>query len=70
MSLPAGHEVDVREAVHDAARRARVAARTLASLTTADKDRALHSAADAVLAHAEAILDANAEDLAAARLAR
>jgi glutamate-5-semialdehyde dehydrogenase len=69
MSLPAGHEVDVREAVHDAARRARVAARTLASLTTADKDRALHSAADAVLAHAGTILAANAEDLASARTA-
>ena len=41
---------DLRQQVHDAARRARVAARTLASLTTADKDRALHAAADAVLA--------------------
>jgi len=74
MSVHAGHDVagqDVaaREVVHDAARRARVAARTLASLTTADKDRALHTAADAVLAHAEAILAANAEDLAIARAA-
>jgi len=58
---------DVRETVHDAARRARIAARTLGSLTTEVKDRALHAAADAVLAHAEAILAANAEDLQSAR---
>ena len=37
---------DVRSQVHDAARRARVAARTLGSLTTTAKDRALHAAAD------------------------
>ena len=41
---------DLREQVHDAARRARVAARTLGTLSTATKDRALHAAADAVLA--------------------
>ena len=58
---------DVRETVHAAARRARIAARTLGSLTTEVKDRALHAAADAVLAHAEAILAANAEDLQSAR---
>jgi glutamate-5-semialdehyde dehydrogenase len=58
---------DVRETVHDAARRARIAARTLGSLTTEVKDRALHAAADAVLAQAEAILAANAEDLQSAR---
>lgn len=40
---------DVRETVHAAARRARTAARTLATLTAADKNRALHAAADAVL---------------------
>ena len=60
---------DVRLAVHDAARRARVAARVLATLTTAVKDRALHAAADAVLAGAEGILAANAADLDAARAA-
>ena len=60
---------DVRQAVHDAARRARVAARVLATLTTAVKDRALHAAADAVLAGAEGILAANAADLDAARAA-
>ncbi|TGD90644.1 glutamate-5-semialdehyde dehydrogenase [Mycolicibacterium sp. CH28] len=61
--------LDLREQVHDAARRARVAARGLASLTTTVKDRALHAAADAVLAHAHSILAANADDLEVARAA-
>ncbi len=56
----------VREAVHDAARRARVASRTLAQLTTAQKDAALHAAADALLAAKDTVLGANAEDIAAA----
>ena len=60
-------DLDARAAVHDAARRARVAARTLGSLTTVDKDRGLHAAADAVLAHTHQILAANARDLQAAR---
>lgn len=60
---------DVREIVHAAARRARTAARTLATLTTADKNRALHAAADAVLGHSDRILAANAADLKAARAA-
>ncbi|BBY61495.1 glutamate-5-semialdehyde dehydrogenase [Mycolicibacterium sarraceniae] len=60
---------DVRDQVLDAARRARVASRSLGSLTTTVKDRALHAAADAVLAHADAILAANAADLDAARAA-
>ena len=59
----------VRDTVHAAARRARAASRVLATLSTEDKDRALHAAADAVLAHAHQILAANAEDLAAARAA-
>ena len=67
MSAQAG--TDLRQGVHDAARRARVAARTLATLPTAVKDHALHAAADALLAHADDILAANAEDLAAARAA-
>ena len=72
MSVHAGHDVAgpdvaVRDTVHDAARRARVAARALGSMTTAVKDRALHAAADAVLANVDRILAANAEDLAAAR---
>src|SRR6478752_6962839 len=60
-------EVELREQVHDAARRARVAARTLGTLTTATKDRALHAAADSVLARVDQILTANAEDVDAAR---
>jgi glutamate-5-semialdehyde dehydrogenase len=59
----------LRQDVHDAARRARVAARILASVPTAVKDRALHAAADEILAHAEQILAANADDLDAARAA-
>jgi len=55
----------VRETVHDAARRARVASKALALLTTAEKNAALHAAADAVLAAVPAVLQANAEDLAA-----
>ncbi|MBB3603189.1 glutamate-5-semialdehyde dehydrogenase [Mycolicibacterium sp. BK556] len=62
-------QVDLRDQVHDAARRARVASRTLGSLTTTVKDRALHAAADAVLAHVHQILAANAADLDAARAA-
>jgi len=67
MSLHTEAGADVRETVHSAARRARVAARTLGSLTTAVKDRALHAAADAVLAHTHQILAANVADLEAAR---
>ena len=59
----------MRQEVHDAARRARVAARTLATLSTATKNRALHAAADALLARTHDILAANAEDLDAARAA-
>jgi len=55
--------------VHDAARRARVAMRTLGSLTTTAKNRALHAAADAVLAHTHQILAANERDLDTARAA-
>jgi glutamate-5-semialdehyde dehydrogenase len=58
---------DLRSQVHDAARRARVAARTLATLPTQTKNRALHSAADAVLAQVHNILAANQRDLDAAR---
>ena len=67
MSLQTEAAADVRETVHAAARRARTAARTLGSLTTAVKDRALHAAADAVLAHTHQILAANATDLENAR---
>jgi len=55
--------------VHDAARRARVAARELATLSTDTKNSALHAAADNVLRDEGAILAANAEDLAIAKAA-
>ncbi len=59
----------LREAVHDAARRARAASKTLALLTRTEKDAALHAAADAVLAATPSVLLANDEDLAAGRAA-
>ncbi len=62
-------DTDLRAEVHDAARRARAAARDLGILTTTVKDRALHTAADAVLGAVDAILAANAEDLDTARAA-
>ncbi len=71
MSLQAPESVqfEVREQVHAAARRARIASRVLGTLTTAVKDRALHAASDAVLSHTHQILAANAEDLETARAA-
>src|SRR5882757_1968202 len=69
MSVQAASLPDLRQEVHDAARRARVAARRLACMPTAVKDRALHAAADEILAHRDQILAANAEDLNAARTA-
>ncbi|HET7742032.1 MAG TPA: glutamate-5-semialdehyde dehydrogenase [Mycobacterium sp.] len=69
MSVDAAVDADLRLQVHDAARRARVAARVLGTLDTATKDRALHAAADSVLAQVDAVLAANAADLDAARAA-
>jgi glutamate-5-semialdehyde dehydrogenase len=69
MKVLAGQDVDMAAVVHDAALRARLAARMLGTLATARKNTALHSAADAVLAHGEEILAANAGDVAAARTA-
>ena len=69
MSVQAPSLPDLRSQVHDAARRARVAARTLATLSTETKNRALHAAADAVLARVHEILAANEQDLEAARAA-
>ncbi len=69
MSLEAPTLTGLRETVHDAAKRARVAGRTLATLSTVIKDRALHAAADAVLTHAEQIIAANGRDLETARAA-
>ncbi len=67
MSVQAPSAPDLRQEVHDAARRARVAARRLATLPTAVKDRALHAAADELLANCDRILAANAEDIEGAR---
>ncbi|VBA53057.1 Gamma-glutamyl phosphate reductase [Mycobacterium pseudokansasii] len=67
MSVQAPSQPDLRQEVHNAARRARVAARLLASTPTVVKDRALHAAADEILSRADQILAANAEDLNAAR---
>ncbi|OAT69127.1 gamma-glutamyl-phosphate reductase [Mycobacteroides immunogenum] len=58
---------DLRAHVHDAARRARVAARTLARLTSDAKDAALLAAADALVAATDSIIAANADDLRRAR---
>jgi glutamate-5-semialdehyde dehydrogenase len=69
MSVQAPAVSDLRQQVHDAARRARVAARELATLGTETKNSALHAAADNLLRDAQAILHANAEDLAAAKAA-
>lgn len=69
MNVDAPVDSDLRLQVHDAARRARVAARVLGTLNSATKNRALHAAADSVLAQVDAVLAANAADLDAARAA-
>jgi glutamate-5-semialdehyde dehydrogenase len=66
MSLQAPSRPDLRQEVHNAARRARAASRALALLPTVAKDQALHSAAEAITASTRLILAANAEDLKAA----
>jgi glutamate-5-semialdehyde dehydrogenase len=58
---------DEREDVLGAARRAKEAAAELAPLPRAAKDRALAAMADALDAHADVVLAANASDVAAAR---
>jgi glutamate-5-semialdehyde dehydrogenase len=69
MSLQAPSVPGLRQQVQDAARRARVAARELATLGTAAKNSALHAAADNVLREAASVLEANLDDLAAAKAA-
>ncbi|MGB6207353.1 glutamate-5-semialdehyde dehydrogenase [Mycobacterium sp.] len=69
MTVHAPSAPDLRQQVHQAARRARVAARVLASLPTVAKDQALFVAADAVIANTDRILAANADDVNAARAA-
>ncbi|MGQ0845802.1 MAG: glutamate-5-semialdehyde dehydrogenase [Sporichthyaceae bacterium] len=54
-------------AVHDSARRARVAAIDLAVASRAVKDAALHAMADALVAATDAVLEANASDVTRAR---
>jgi len=61
--------VALRDEVHSAARRARVAAGALAQLRRAEKDQALLAMADALRAQVEAILAANAEDVRAGQAA-
>lgn len=62
-------DADLREQVHAAARRARVAAAELALATRDRKDAALLAMADALRARAAEILAANERDVAAARAA-
>lgn len=57
------------EQVHEAARRARIAAATLATTTRHGKDVALHAMADALVAGTPAIIAANEVDVDAARAA-
>ncbi|HEY5516418.1 MAG TPA: glutamate-5-semialdehyde dehydrogenase [Pengzhenrongella sp.] len=63
-SSPQDHADDVREAVLDVARRAKVASRTLATATRGTKDAALLALADALVSSTPEIVAANAEDLA------
>ncbi len=69
MSVQAPSHADLRQQVHDAARRARIAARELATLNTAAKNSVLHAAADNVLREAANVIEANKADLAAAKAA-
>ncbi len=57
----------MKDIVHAAAGRARTAAAMLATATRAQKDAALEAAADALVAATERIVDANEQDVAAAR---
>jgi glutamate-5-semialdehyde dehydrogenase len=66
-AVPSTPSSDVTEAVQAVARRAKVAARALAVATRGTKDAALHALADALVAHADAIVTANADDLARGR---
>ena len=58
---------DLESLVLESARRARSASHDLAVATRATKDAALHAMADALVAHQDEILAANAEDVARAR---
>src|ERR1700744_6588877 len=67
MSVHAFSSPDLRQQVHDAARRARIAARALAALPTVAKDHALRVAAEEIVAQTDRILAANGEDLRVAQ---
>ncbi|MEU4802701.1 glutamate-5-semialdehyde dehydrogenase [Actinosynnema sp. NPDC023587] len=60
---------DLREQVHAAARRARVAADELVLATRERKDAALHEMAAALRTRAQEVLEANAKDIEAGRAA-
>ena len=68
-ALPHDPADDVRAAVLDVARRAQVAARTLATATRGTKDAALLALADALVRASPEIVRANAEDLERGRAA-
>ncbi|MCL3818205.1 glutamate-5-semialdehyde dehydrogenase [Aeromicrobium wangtongii] len=59
----------MKDQVHSAARRARIAAATLAATKRVDKDAALHAMADALVDRTASILAANALDVEAATAA-
>lgn len=72
MSTPTAQDAELQTAtaaVEEAARAARAASRQLITLTTEQKNAALHAAADALLANKDRILAANAEDVERARAA-
>ena len=69
MSVQARRLPTCAQQVHDAARRARAAARQLATLSAETKDRALHTAADCCAGAYPRLLAANAKDLDAAQKA-
>jgi len=62
-------DAETKQLIADMAARARVAARRLALMSSAEKSRALRAAAAAIRADSDAIVAANAEDMAAAQAA-
>lgn len=60
---PPNRDDDAATAVREIARRAKVASRSLATANRATKDAALGAMADALVAHADRIVAANAEDV-------
>ncbi len=62
-AAPAAPSDDVRDAVLEVARRAKVAARTLATVTRGAKDAALLALADALVGATDEIVAANADDV-------